>query len=85
MKKLLFDKDAYIAAEMNNKEIDWNIPSEYPDLTGYKQIAIDLETCDPNLMTKGPGWARNDGFVVGIAAAIGFVLAQVKSFSGLFS
>ena len=71
MKKLLFDKDAYIAAEMNNKEIDWNIPSEYPDLTGYKQIAIDLETCDPNLMTKGPGWARNDGFVVGIAVAAG--------------
>ena len=71
MKKLLFDKDAYIAAEMNSKEIDWNIPSEYPDLTGYKQIAIDLETCDPNLMTKGPGWARNDGFVVGIAVAAG--------------
>jgi DNA polymerase I-like protein with 3'-5' exonuclease and polymerase domains len=52
-------------------EPDWNIPSEYPDLTKYPQIAIDLETCDPNLTTLGPGWARNDGFVVGIAIAAG--------------
>ena len=36
-------------------EADWNIPTEYPDLTKYKQIAVDLETCDPNLMTLGPG------------------------------
>lgn len=50
---------------------DWNIPSEYPDLTKYPQIAVDLETCDPNLTTLGPGWARNDGFVVGIAVAAG--------------
>ena len=52
-------------------EPDWNIPSEYPDLSKYPQIAIDLETCDPNLTTLGPGWARNDGFVVGIAIAAG--------------
>ena len=50
---------------------DWNIPTEYPDLTGYKQIAVDLETCDPNLKKFGPGWARNDGFIVGIAVAAG--------------
>jgi len=50
---------------------DWNIPSEYPDLTKYPQIAVDLETCDPHLTTLGPGWARNDGFVVGIAVAAG--------------
>jgi DNA polymerase I-like protein with 3'-5' exonuclease and polymerase domains len=52
-------------------EPDWNIPSGYPDLTPYPQIAIDLETCDPNLTTLGPGWARNDGFIVGIAIAAG--------------
>ena len=50
---------------------DWNIPTEYPDLTGYKQIAVDLETRDPNLTTLGPGWARGDGNVVGIAVAAG--------------
>ena len=52
-------------------EPDWNIPSEYPDLTKYPQIAIDLETCDPHLTTLGPGWARKDGFIVGIAVAAG--------------
>ena len=50
---------------------DWNIPPSFPDLTGYPQIAIDLETCDPNLTKLGPGWARNDGFIVGIAVAAG--------------
>ena len=52
-------------------EPDWNIPSSYPDLTKYPQIAIDLETYDPNLTRLGPGWARNDGFIVGIAIAAG--------------
>ena len=52
-------------------EPDWNIPSGYPDLTQYPQIAIDLETRDPNLTTLGPGWARGDGCIVGIAVAAG--------------
>ena len=50
---------------------DWNIPSEYPDLTQYKSIAVDLETRDPHIKTLGPGWARNDGCIVGIAVAAG--------------
>ena len=66
------DKDQVIAAQMNEPaELAWNIPTEYPDLTQHKQIAIDLETCDPRLTTLGPGWARNDGFIVGIAVAAG--------------
>ena len=52
-------------------EPDWNIPNEYPDLTGYKQIAVDLETRDPRIKEMGPGWARRDGYVVGIAVAAG--------------
>ena len=49
----------------------WNIPTEFPDLTKYKQVAVDLETCDPNIKTFGPGWARKDGFIVGVAVAAG--------------
>ncbi len=72
MKNKGLDKDSVIAAQMNQgKELAWNIPSEFPDLTGYKQIAIDLETCDPNLTTLGPGWVRKDGYIVGIAVAAG--------------
>jgi len=57
--------------EMDNPEPDWNCPPEYPDLSKYKTIAIDLETRDPNLTTMGPGWPRNDGYIVGIAVAGG--------------
>ena len=52
-------------------ELEWHMPASYPDLTGYKQIAVDLETCDPHLTTLGPGWARKEGFIVGIAIAAG--------------
>jgi DNA polymerase I-like protein with 3'-5' exonuclease and polymerase domains len=72
MQSNALDKDQVIAAQMNEPpELAWNIPTEYPDLTQHKQIAIDLETCDPRLTTLGPGWARNDGFIVGIAVAAG--------------
>ncbi len=50
---------------------DWNIPTEFPDLTQHKTIAVDLETRDPNIQTLGPGWARGDGNIVGIAVAAG--------------
>ena len=39
------------------------------DLTGIDIVAIDLETYDPNLKTKGSGAIRKDGFVCGIAIA----------------
>jgi DNA polymerase I-like protein with 3'-5' exonuclease and polymerase domains len=72
MQESLFDKDQIIAAQMNEgSDLEWHMPTSYPDLTGYKQIAIDLETCDPRLTTLGPGWARKDGFIVGIAIAAG--------------
>ena len=57
--------------EFGQVEKDWNIPAEYPNLSGSAEIALDLETCDPNLTTLGPGWTRNDGFIVGIAIATG--------------
>ena len=40
---------------------EWVMPTSFPDLSGYREIAIDLETHDPNLTTLGPGWARKDG------------------------
>jgi DNA polymerase I-like protein with 3'-5' exonuclease and polymerase domains len=48
---------------------DWVCPSEYPDLSQAKEIAIDLETKDPNMKTKGTGWATFDGHIVGFAVA----------------
>ena len=48
---------------------DWVCPAEYPDLSQAKEIAIDLETKDPNIKTKGAGWATFDGQIVGFAVA----------------
>ena len=49
---------------------DWVAPETFPNLSEAKEIAIDLETCDPNMETMGPGWPRNDGFIVGYAVAV---------------
>jgi DNA polymerase I-like protein with 3'-5' exonuclease and polymerase domains len=57
--------------DLDTIEKDWVPPEVFPDLRNSQYIAIDLETNDPNLMTLGPGWARGDGFIVGIAVAAG--------------
>ena len=49
---------------------EWVPPETFPDLSSAKEIAIDLETCDPNLERFGPGWPRKDGYVVGYAVAV---------------
>lgn len=50
-------------------ETDWNLPEgldAYPSLEGRGAIAIDVETYDPDLKSKGPGVRRN-GRLVGVA------------------
>ena len=45
-----------------------NTPEDL-NLEGVDTVAIDIETYDPNLKTKGLGAIRNDGFICGIAVA----------------
>lgn len=47
----------------------WSPPDHLPDLSGEKIIAVDVETKDPRLLDLGPGWARDDGKLIGIAVA----------------
>jgi DNA polymerase I-like protein with 3'-5' exonuclease and polymerase domains len=49
---------------------EWLPPQSFPNLSEAKEIAIDLETCDPHMESLGPGWPRNDGFIVGYAIAV---------------
>jgi len=51
-------------------QTEWNEPEEYPDLRQYEEIAIDLETRDPDLKSKGSGAVIGNGEVVGIAVAV---------------
>ena len=55
----------------NEVKAEWLHPTEFPSMKGIKVVAIDLETCDTNLKTMGPGWARRDGMVIGIAISSG--------------
>ncbi len=66
----------------NNPE--WVPPDELPDLSAAKEIAIDVETRDPNLKNKGPGWPTKDGEVIGYAVATSFWSGYlpVKHFGG---
>tara|TARA_R110002012_G_scaffold64998_7_gene170661 strand:+ start:6867 stop:8732 length:1866 start_codon:yes stop_codon:yes gene_type:complete len=50
--------------------VEWDVPSDWPDLSGHKEIAIDLETCDPDLKIMGSGSVRGEGFIVGFAIAV---------------
>lgn len=43
--------------------------SKLPNLKAAKQIGLDLETYDPDLMTLGPG-VRRTGYTVGIALSV---------------
>ena len=49
---------------------EWIEPEEYPDLRSYDEIAVDLETRDPDLRSKGSGAVIGNGEVVGIAVAV---------------
>jgi len=49
---------------------EWMPPQGFPDLSEAKEIAVDLETCDPNLEKYGPGWPRKDGYIIGYALAV---------------
>ena len=59
-----------LQAPMFSPETEWVPPIRLPDLSQHKEIAIDLETRDPNLKTLGSGAVRRDGEVVGIAVAV---------------
>ena len=62
---------------------EWVPPQTFPNLSEAKEIAIDLETCDPNMESYGPGWPRGDGFIVGYAVAVdgwlALAFAQARS------
>jgi len=56
---------------MTFKKSIWSCPNEFKDLSGYPEIAIDLETRDEGITNGlGAGWATNNGEVIGFAVAV---------------
>jgi len=57
-------------APLFSAKTEWCEPTSFPDLSSYDEIAIDLETKDPDLIKKGSCSTRGGGDVVGIAVAV---------------
>jgi len=57
-------------APLFSAKTEWCEPTSFPDLSSYDEIAIDLETKDPDLVKKGSCSTRGGGGVVGIAVAV---------------
>jgi len=52
-------------------QTEWIPPESFPDFSKYDEVAIDLETKDPNLNTRmGSGSVVKNGDVVGISVAV---------------
>ena len=51
-------------------QTEWLPPETFPDLSKYDEIAIDLETKDPDLIKMGSGSIVGRGDVTGIAVAV---------------
>jgi DNA polymerase I-like protein with 3'-5' exonuclease and polymerase domains len=59
-----------IQKPMFSPQTEWVPPDSFPDLSKYDEIAIDLETRDPELKTMGSGSITGKGEIVGIAVAV---------------
>ena len=51
-------------------ETEWVMPDELKDLTQYSEIAVDLETYDPQLKELGSGNVVGKGHIAGVALAV---------------
>ena len=51
------------------QDSDWTPPTRFPDLRNEPEVAIDLETKDPEIKIKGPGWPTMNGNVIGVSVA----------------
>jgi DNA polymerase-1 len=45
----------------------WVPPTTFPNLAGARALSFDVETKDPELKKRGPGWARGKGHLCGLA------------------
>ena len=59
-----------IQKPMFSPQTEWTPPESFPNLSKYDEIAIDLETKDPELKIMGSGSVTGRSKIVGIAVAV---------------
>ena len=48
---------------------DWRRPTVMPDLSGAHGISVDIESFDPELHSKGPGFVRKNAEIIGVGVS----------------
>lgn len=72
---LLWQKEVYVGRSASKETLRGPklpdptnyIPPDYRSIEGCSRIALDIETNDPKLESKGPGVYRGDGNILGVA------------------
>jgi DNA polymerase I-like protein with 3'-5' exonuclease and polymerase domains len=57
-------------APLFTPDTEWVMPEELRDLRGHKEIAVDLETNDPQLLELGSGNVVGRGHIAGVALSV---------------
>ena len=68
-RKYKHDNSDNLAGTLFEPASDWKPASVFPSLEGHKLIGLDIETRDPHLKERGPGFIRGDAKVVGFSVA----------------
>lgn len=68
-KKETVDKSDNLNLALFAPKTTWVAPGQFPNLSDIKEIGADIESYDPKLKTKGPGFIRGDASVVGVSLA----------------
>lgn len=63
-------KRSLLRLRPDTPDTGWRPVREFPNLSAASIISLDTETKDPHLLEHGPGWARNDGHIVGISLSV---------------
>ena len=76
---ILWDKQVYVGRSASKgtlkggklpAPVNYQPPS-YRSILDCPRVSLDIETCDPNLESKGSGVYRKDGFILGVAVDYG--------------
>ncbi len=68
-RKTNFDSCDGLCGTLFPQHSDWSAPKHFPILSGVKVIGLDIETRDPGLKEKGPGFIYDRAEVIGISIA----------------
>lgn len=68
-RKVNHDKSDGLCGTLFPPNSAWKPPTSFPDLSGQKVLGLDIESRDPQLKERGPGFIRGDASVAGVSVS----------------